>query len=117
MHKFDNKFNIGSMWVSIEANNSEELTDVSKGFVCSLHGLLSKNPETSSLAEQIFIVDIIEEWMVKKALFTKAIEKSINKYGMEIKGLTGHREFIHSVEELNEFLSTRRELIPLRLHR
>ena len=113
IHKIDNRFNIGSMWIRIEAHSDEELLNISQGFVCSLYRFLTKGTETSKLADQLFILDTINEWMINVHDFTGAINRSIKRYGLEIKDLEGKRTIIRSEKELNDFLSTRKELIPI----
>ncbi len=113
IHKIENRFNIGSMWIRIEADSDEELMNISRGFVCSLYRFLSGNVETTDLVDRIFIRDIVDEWMINTRDFTGAIARSIRKHGLEIKDGDGKRSYIRMENELDDFLSTRRELVPI----
>jgi|ETNmetMinimDraft_15_1059895.scaffolds.fasta_scaffold51325_2 hypothetical protein len=114
MHKYENSMKIGKMYIKIDAETEMELLNIAKGFVCSLYDVLKRmSPEISELAEKVFHRKIIDSWRDAISVYHHAVLDSINKYGLEVVDLDNRKRMIHSTEELERFMDSREELLPL----
>lgn len=114
MHKYENSMKIGKMYIKIDAETDMELLNIAKGFLCSLYDVLKRmSPEIAELADEVFHHHIIDSWRDAVSFYHNAVLDSINRYGLEIVDLDNNKRMIRSTDELERFLDSREELMPL----
>jgi len=114
MHKYENSMKIGKMYIKIDAETEAELLNIAKGFLCSLYDVLKRmSPEIGELADDVFYNQIIDSWRDSIGVYHSAVIDSISRYGLEIVDLDNKKRMIRSTEELERFLDSREELLPL----
>lgn len=114
MHKYENRLKIGKMYIKIDAETEEELLKIAQGFVCSLYDVFKRmSREIAELADNVFHRQIIDSWKDNKRIYHNAIIDSFHKYGLEIVDLDNKKKLIRSAKDLEEFLNSRKELLPL----